>query len=147
LKSIAAPVGGTNKPTGSKDKENLAMRNISFTLTKSQIRDRSKTVTRRVGWWNLKAGDIVRGVEKGMGLKLGEKVQPLATIRIVNVRSERLKVMTVDVDYGFIECIKEGFGTHPTLQLPSEFVQFFCSSHRGCTPDTVVNRIEFEYIE
>ncbi|WP_425952966.1 hypothetical protein [Ralstonia pseudosolanacearum] len=123
------------------------MRNISFMLTQQQIRDRSKTVTRRVGWGRLKEGDLLRGVEKGMGLKAGEKVKPLATIRVVSVRPEPLSLMTQDPEYGLKECAKEGFGDHPTLRWPSEFIHFFCGSHRGCTPDTVVTRIEFEYVD
>lgn len=69
------------------------MRNISFMLTKPQIRDLSKTVTRWVGWWNLKEGDVLRGAEKGMGLKAGEKVQPLATIRVASAKPEPLKAL------------------------------------------------------
>lgn len=38
-------------------------RNMSFALTTSQIRDRSKTVTRRFGWWFLVPGDQVWAVE------------------------------------------------------------------------------------
>lgn len=30
---------------------------------------------------------------------------------------------------------------------PAEFVEFFCASHAGCTPETEVNRIEFEYLD
>lgn len=123
------------------------MRNISLMLTQQQILARTKTVTRRVGWAKLKAGDLLRGVEKGMGLKAGEKVRPLATIRVVSVRAEPLSAMTVDLDYGFVECEKEGFGEHPTLSWPSQFVEFFCGSHRGCTPNTLVTRIEFEYVD
>lgn len=123
------------------------MRNISFMLTQQQIRERTKTVTRRVGWATLKAGELLRGVEKGMGLKAGEKVVPLATIRVVSARPEVLSAMTADVEYGVAECAKEGFGDHPVLRSPSAFVEFFCNSHRGCTPDTVVTRIEFEYMD
>jgi len=123
------------------------MRNISFMLTQQQILNRTKTVTRRVGWGRLKAGDMLHAVEKGMGLKAGEKVKPLATIRVVSVRPEPLSAMMVDLDYGVEECAKEGFGEHPSLRVPSEFVKFFCRSHRGCTPDTVVTRIEFEYVD
>lgn len=116
-------------------------------LTQQQIRTRTKTVTRRVGWEKLKAGELLRGVEKGMGLKAGEKIAPLATIRVLSARRELLSAMTADPAYGVEECVKEGFGEHPTLRWPSEFVQFFCGSHRGCTPDTVVTRIEFEYVD
>jgi hypothetical protein len=81
-----------------------------------------------------------------MGLKACEKVKELAVIRVVSVRPEPLSAMIEDPDYGFAECEKEGFGDHHTLCWPSQFVQFFCSSHRGCTPQTVVTRIEFEYV-
>lgn len=123
------------------------MRNISFMLTQQQIRERTKTVTRRVGWEKLQAGELLRGVEKGMGLKAGEKVVPLATIRVVSARREALSAMTADVDYGFAECAKEGFGGDLALRWPSAFVEFFCNSHRGCTPETMVTRIEFEYVD
>ena len=46
-------------------------RNMSFALTTEQFKARTKTVTRRFGWWFLKPGDVVRGVEKAMGLKPG----------------------------------------------------------------------------
>ena len=123
------------------------MRNISFMLTRPQVLARTKTVTRRLGWRNLKRGDLLSGVEKGMGLKAGEKVVRLATIRVVDVRVEPLRLMLDDLDYGFEECAKEGFGDHASLRYPSEFVPFFCGSHKGCTPDTEVTRIEFEYLD
>lgn len=50
------------------------MKNISFMLTTEQVRTRIKTVTRRMGWRNSKPGDVLCGVEKGMGLKAGEKI-------------------------------------------------------------------------
>lgn len=123
------------------------MRNISFMLTQQPIRERTKTVTRRLGWKQLKGGELLQGVEKGMGLKAGEKVVPLATIRVVSARPEALSAMTADVEYGLAECAKEGFGDHPALRWPSAFVEFFCNSHKGCTPETIVTRIEFEYVD
>lgn len=116
-------------------------------LTKEQVRARTKTVTRRMGWRNLKPGEMLSGVEKGMGLKPGEKIIRIDTIRVVDARFEPLRRMTDDLDYGFEECRKEGFGDHPLLRFPSEFVQFFCRSHKGCTPETEITRIEFEYME
>jgi len=50
------------------------VRNMSFAMTTKQVRNQTKTVTRRFGWWFLKAGDIVQPVEKAMGLKKGEKI-------------------------------------------------------------------------
>lgn len=113
------------------------MRNISFMLTTQQFRNRTKTVTRRMGWWNLKPGDILMGVEKCQGLKKGERIQPLGRIRIISARPECLRRITSE------DCIKEGF---PHL-TPRQFISLFITSHKGCTPDTIINRIEFEYID
>ncbi|TAM23400.1 MAG: hypothetical protein EPN60_15130 [Nevskiaceae bacterium] len=123
------------------------MKNMSFMLTTAQFRNRSKTVTRRLGWSRLKPGDLVMGVEKGMGLKPGEQIVRLGAIRILDVRGEPLRRMTDNIDYGFDECAKEGFGKHPRLCWPSAFVEFFCNSHKGCTPETEINRIAFEYVD
>ena len=120
--------------------------NISFMLTKQQFKDRSKTVTRRLGWRNLRPEQILNGVEKSQGLKKGEKIVVLGRIRVVSVRREKLRRMTDDVDYGFEEVAKEGFAQHTTLCWPSVWVPWFCSSHKGCTPETEVTRIEFEYL-
>lgn len=118
------------------------MRNMSFMLTTEQFRNRTKTVTRRLGWWNLKPGDVLMGVEKSQGLKKGEKIVKLGPIRIVSVRREKLGKMVNYRNYGLDEVRFEGF---PTM-TPCAFEKFFCASHKGCTPETEVNRIEFEYL-
>ena len=120
------------------------MRNMSFALTTTQIRNREKTVTRRVGWQFLKPGDLIRAVEKCQGLKKGERVKPLAVLRITSVRRESLNRVAHDVAYGFEEVAKEGFADHPRLRWPSEFVEFFVSTHR-CQRTDDVTRIEFSY--
>lgn len=109
---------------------------MSFFYTELQFRNRSKTVTRRLGWKNLKPGDRVLGVRKAMGLKFGEKQHVLGTIEIVSVRQEQLAAITKD------DCAKEGF---PHL-TPTFFVKMFCE-HMKCTPGTTVNRIEFRYVD
>lgn len=123
------------------------MRNMSFALTTSQIVDGTKTVTRRLGWLMLKPGDKIRPVRKCMGLKPGEKLDVLGDpLTIVSIRREPLRAMTDDLDYGFKECALEGFADHPAYQWPSEFVSMFCATHKGCTPDTIVTRIEFKRV-
>lgn len=112
------------------------MRNMSFALTAEQFKARTKTVTRRFGWWFLKPGDVVRGVEKAMGLKPGEKIRPLGAIRIISTRPEPLNAITHE------DVIKEGFPEW----TPDQFVQMLVD-HYGVPPDKTVNRIEFEYIE
>ena len=123
------------------------MKNISFMLTTDQIKNRTKTVTRRVGWLTAKPGDLLQGVVKGMGLKAGEKVEKLAVIRVVSVRREKLRAMLDDAVYGSREAASEGFGDHPRLCWPASFIKFFCESHDHCTSETEVTRIEFEYVE
>ena len=119
------------------------MRNISFALTTPQFLDGTKTVTRRDGWESLQAGDKLTAVKKGMGLKKGEKIEVLGQILITNVRREKLARMTDDLDYGFAETVREGFPEGHPYHWPSEFVDFFCKSHRGCYPNKDITRIEY----
>jgi hypothetical protein len=111
---------------------------MSFMLTTEQFKNRTKLVTRRLGWKNLKPGDLVMGCEKCQGIPKGGKVNQLHPISIVSNRSEPLSLMTSDYSYGKTECIDEGF---PDLE-PSEFVEMFCR-HNGCSPHTIVQRIRF----
>lgn len=110
-------------------------RNMSFMLTTEQMYAGTKCVTRRLGWWGLKQGDIVNAVEKGMGLKKGEKVKIIRQIRVVSARPQRLDRITTD------DCAREGF---PDL-TPDAFITMFCK-HNRCGPGTEVNRIEFELL-
>lgn len=116
---------------------------MSFMLTEQQIVDRTKTVTRRMGWENLKAGELLAAVKKGMGLKKGEKVEVLATIRVVSTRQELLSTLAINQHYGKQECAREGF---PDMK-PWQFIRMFCDTHKGCEPTTMITRIEFEYVD
>lgn len=117
-------------------------RNMSFSLTTEQFKNRTKTVTRRVGWKFLKAGDVVMGCKKCMGLKPGEKLERLGLIKIVDVYRESLGNMTDDSSwYGQEEVEKEGF---PELS-PSEFVAMFVD-HMGGDESQDITRIEYEYL-
>jgi hypothetical protein len=119
---------------------------MSFALTTDQILEGSKTVTRRLGWLDLKPGQKIRPVKKCMGLRRGEKLDVLRDpITVVSVRREPLRAMLDDLDYGCQECVLEGFSLHPDYCKPSNFVEMFCSTHHGCTPATMVTRIEFSY--
>lgn len=120
------------------------MRNISFALTTRQVRDRTKTVTRRMGWLDLKPGELLCAVVKGMGLKPGEKIERICVIRVASARRERLDRMLMDIRYGFEECRKEGF---PKMNGP-EFVEMFCHANKSkkCKKTSTITRIEFEYV-
>ena len=115
------------------------MRNISFALTTQQFLDGTKTVTRRLGWQNLRPGDRLMACEKCMGLKKGEQVTKLGEIRVLGVDREPLKRI---VDYGQIECEREGF---PGLS-PQQFMAMFANRMK-CTGDTWVTRIRFERVK
>lgn len=110
-------------------------RNMSFEMTTEQFKARTKTVTRRFGWWFLKPGDVVRGVEKSMGLRPGEKVKPLGMILVRSTRAEPLNAITQD------DVIREGFPSW----TPEQFVSMLVD-HYGVSRTAKVNRIEFEYL-
>ncbi len=111
------------------------MKNMSFSITTAQMYQGTKDVTRRMGWNSLKTGDQIMAVEKGMGLKKGEKIKRIYPIRIVSVTREPTNAISrADV-------VREGFPDW----TPAQFVEMFCK-HNKCQPDTIINRIEFERI-
>jgi len=110
-------------------------RNMSFMLTTEQIRNKTKTVTRRLGWWFLRPGAILNACEKCQGLKKGEKIKKLCQIRVIS--TEKIRLHQVNSS----ECAKEGF---PDMHW-SEFIFMFRQEMR-CEWATDVNRIEFEYV-
>lgn len=110
---------------------------MSVSLTEDAVRVRSKTVTRRLGWLMVKPGDRLTLCRKVMGRKPGEPLERICDVEVTSVRREPLAAIS------WADCIREGF---PAMQ-PAEFVAFFCGSHKGCTPDTVVTRIEWRYLD
>ncbi len=112
-------------------------RNMSFMLTTRQVKNKTKTVTRRLGWWFLKPGEIVNAVEKCQGLKKGEKIKRICQIKIKHVRRERLSDLTLE------DIKKEGL---PGMSRWN-FVEMFVKANKCRGGIHVeVNRIEFEYI-
>lgn len=111
-------------------------RNMSFAITIEQVRDQTKTVTRRQGWSFLRPGDLIQPVEKAQGLKKGEKVKRIGgLIRIVSIRSEPICEMRP------ADCRLEGF---PDM-TQREFVAMYCHANKVSRLDDC-NRIEFEYV-
>lgn len=121
-------------------------RNMSFAMTTQQMRDRTKTVTRRLGWKFIKAGDTVNAVVKAMGLKPGEEIERICQIKIKSVRWEPLRKMLDDEEYGWAETTAEGFPPGNPKHDPAVFVRMFCEA-MGCTEDELITRIEFEYVD
>jgi hypothetical protein len=116
--------------------EVLMPRLMSVSLTEPQVRARSKTVTRRLGWLMLKPGDKLTLCRKVMGRKPGEPLERIVDVEVVSVRREPLWDITED------DVTAEGF---PDL-TQAEFVEFFCGSHKECEPGTTVTRIEWRYL-
>ena len=111
------------------------MRNMAFSMTKDQILNKTKTVTRRLGWWFLQPGDRVQAVEKTQGLKKGQKVKPLAVLEIISTRAEPLCDITQE------DVLREGFSNMEA----KKFIEMFCDKLEvRC--DQIVNRIEFKYV-
>lgn len=117
------------------------MRNMSFMLTTEQMRNRTKTVTRRLGWQFLKVGDRIRACVKCQGLKKGERVETIGIIEVVDVRREKLIEMHNRTEYGKREAILEGFG-HLT---GSGFVGMFTRDMK-CRATDEVTRIQFVHV-
>ena len=118
------------------------MRNMSFALTTPQVLAQTKDVTRRLGWLHLKAGELFQPVEKGMGLKRGEKVRKLGNpVRVLSAEPQPLFQLLQLDQIGWLETRREGFPDMP----PTDFIAFFCQTHKQCWPSTTVTRIEFSY--
>jgi hypothetical protein len=110
---------------------------MSVSLTEDAVVARTKTVTRRMGWLNLKAGDRLTLCRKVMGRRKDEPLVRIVDVEVVSVRREQLSLIGID------DVIAEGF----TDMTPWEFVEFFCASHQGCQPGSTVTRIEWRYID
>lgn len=110
---------------------------MSVSLTEPQVVARTKDVTRRMGWLNLKAGDRLTLCRKVMGRKKGEPLVRLVDVEIVSVRREKLYMINDD------EVRREGFPDWTA----HEFIEFFCASHKGCRHDSLITRIEWRYLD
>ena len=123
-------------------------RNISFSMSTAAVLDESKTVTRRLGWGNLKPGDRLWGVKKAMGLKKGEHVERLKLIEVVSVRLEPLDDMErLSLAEQALEMKREGFPRMTVPEFISMFVQANHLERETYSPRSqVVRRIEFRYI-
>lgn len=106
---------------------------MSVALTEDAVRERRKTVTRRLGWKFLRPGDHLTLCRKVMGRKAGEPLVRIA-VEVVDVRRERLFEVTDD------DARKEGFAADRW-----RFVDFFCE-HMKVSASTFVTRIEWRYL-
>lgn len=95
---------------------------MSCSMTVPAVRARTKTVTRRHvdTWTNLKPGDLLTLIEKGMGLPKGARQVVLAEVVIVDVRVEVLALVVLPG-----ELDREGL---PHM-VGHEFVDMWVRSH------------------
>jgi hypothetical protein len=136
------------------------MRNISFSATTEQVRNRQKFVTRRLIhpkkrsiWQNLKPDEHLMGIEKGQGLKKGEKVKRITEIVVLDATPEPLDEIirfpmrsinpyALQPVWWADETTLEGF---PEL-TPLQFVKMFMEMNK-CDEDAPVVRILFDYVD
>lgn len=112
-------------------------RNMSVAMTIDAVKERRKTVTRRVGWTFLKVGDRLTLCEKCQGRKPGEPLVRLATVEVVDVRREPLFMLTPE------DVALEGF---PGMSSEQFGRRFFIEAQRMSWQDEVT-RIEFRYLD
>lgn len=111
---------------------------MSVALTEQAVRDRTKTVTRRLGWQHLMPGDRLTLCRKVQGRKPGEPLERIATVLVLDVRREPLSFIDSD------DVVREGFpGWYGN---PQAFVDMFCAAMR-CGPHDLVTRIEWRYLD
>lgn len=111
--------------------------NMSFSHTVEQIRNRTKTVTRRLGWLKIKPGDRFWAVVKAMGLKKGEKVERLDLCECVSNRRELPSDITDE------DVTKEGFPGWTRDQ----FLKLFYRINQTLRCGQRISRIEFKYVK
>ncbi len=142
-------------------------RRMSVAMTQQHVIDRTKTVTRRKGWWLdkhgrhlVKPGDHLILVDRVMGFKKGERATVLAEVEVVwRTRSPLTTLVDYPAflqrnphsDYGWDsweawrarEMEREGF---PGMD-PAEFIDRFFVKAQGMSPDDDVTRIEWRYLD
>ena len=138
---------------------------MSVALTTQGVRERRKTVTRRLGWWRDRRGRLI--LSPGDHLTLCPKVQGrrrpdgtveplvrLAEVQVISVRRERLWCIT-DADI-LREAVDrtdwaEVYEEHEDPRMvgqptPQAWVWWYCEAF-GCDPHTEVTRIEWRYLD
>jgi len=108
---------------------------MSVALTERAVRERRKTVTRRLGWKFLKEGDRLTLCQKVMGRKPHEPLVRICDVEVVSVSREPLEAITDE------EAVLEG------MPADREWFLAFFTEHMSCVPETEVTRIEWRYLD
>jgi hypothetical protein len=118
------------------EEADLMPRLMAVSLTEPQVREKTKTVTRRAGWLMLRPGDQLTLCRRVMVRRRGEPLDRIAAVIVVTVRRERLDAITA------ADVAAEGFPNW----TPAESISFFCRTHHGCKPGTEITRIKWCYL-
>lgn len=127
---------------------------MSVALTEQAVRERRKTVTRRLGWRVAEAGMELDLCRKVMGRQAGEPLVRIARVRVVSTRWEPLSAVT-DADVyreGFTDADLRtapwgGRYVSDHLNTPRLWFLMFFTHHMTVHPDALVTRIEWEYLD
>lgn len=107
---------------------------MSVRETEAQVRDRSKTETRRLGWRFLEPGARLTLCPKVRGRRPGEELERLVEVEVTAVEQQRLWEISQE------DVIAEGFPDW----TPEQFVEFFCETFK-VQPYVVVTVIRWRY--
>ena len=117
---------------------------MSVAFTEDAVRARTKTVTRRKGWWEdkngrrlLKPGDRLTLCRKVMGRKAGEPLVRICDVEVVGMRREALWRITDN------DVAREGFPGMPRW----DFIQRYFMDAQGIHPTDTITRIEWRYLD
>ena len=109
---------------------------MSVALTEQAVRDRRKTVTRRLGWRMLKPGDHLTLCRKVMGRRKDEPLIRICEVEVVDVRRERSGTSRTRTSSERVSTSMSGRRPIPWTLLRAREVQ----------PDTEVTRVEWRYL-
>jgi len=122
---------------------------MSVSLTEDAVRDRRKTVTRRLGWMFLEPGDRLTLCRKVMG-RMGEPLVRLAEVEVVSVRRVPLDPMPeVDIDLEGVDVSAWAMNDHEArcrACRPIAWADWFART-MGVSIAAQVTRIEWRYLD
>lgn len=128
---------------------------MSVSLTEDAVREGTKTVTRRLGWWTdrngrrlLYAGDRLTLCRKVMGRAPGEPLERIRDVEVLSVcRVQLCSIDEADIEREAVPVLPGRFSevfTDTGQPTPDAWVEWFCEEQR-CHPLDYVTRIEWRY--
>lgn len=129
---------------------------MSVSLTEQSVRDRTKTVTRRLGWWTdkngrrlLVAGDWLTLCPKVMGRR-GAPLERIVEVPVIDVRREPLwNITDEDVAAEAVPDLPGRFDEHDAetgLPTAAAWCRWYAET-MGIRQSELITRIEWVYPE